>query len=157
MVSFPHFLKVSFKLIKCSLSYSLQCDPRPFSEFTQVWTISSLTASKMHFGGHHWLSGNSMLIERWNCPQMNVQSINGSLRNAFLEAVNDKMVQTCVNSENGLKSHFTLHLRPHFKNLNEIFENVGMMPINILYLMKFLFAWTSYAQMAHFRCLKTFR
>ena len=81
MVSFPHFLKVSFKLIKCSLSYSLQCDPRPFSEFTQVWTISSLTASKMHFGGHHWLSGNSMLIERWNCPQMNVQSINGSLQN----------------------------------------------------------------------------
>ena len=49
-----------------------------------------------------------MLIERWNCPQMNVQSINGSLQSAFLEAVNDKMVQTCVNSENGLGSRFRL-------------------------------------------------
>ena len=37
----------------------------------------------------------SWLIEGWNCPQWNwnVQSINGSLQNAFLEAVNDKKVQ----------------------------------------------------------------
>ena len=41
---------------------------------------------------------------------MNVQSINGSLQNAFLEAVNDKMVQTCVNSENSLESHLKICL-----------------------------------------------
>ena len=45
LVSYIHFLKNSFKLIKCGLSYSLKRDPRPFSEFTQVWTIFSLTAS----------------------------------------------------------------------------------------------------------------
>ena len=52
--------------------------------------------------------GLSKLIERLNCSQLNVQSVNGSLQNAFLEAVNDKMVQTCVNSENGLGSRFRL-------------------------------------------------
>ena len=35
---------------------------------------------KMHFGGCHWLSGNSILIERWNYPQLNVQSINAFCR-----------------------------------------------------------------------------
>ena len=49
LVSYPHFLKISFKLILCGLSYSLKRDPRPFSEFTQVWTILSLTASKNAF------------------------------------------------------------------------------------------------------------
>ena len=46
LVSYPHFLKISFKLILCGLSYSLKRDPRPFSEITRVWTIFSLTASK---------------------------------------------------------------------------------------------------------------
>ena len=52
----------------------------------------------------------SWLIGGWNCPQWNwnVQSINGSLQNAFLEAVNDKMVRTFVNFENGLESRFRL-------------------------------------------------
>ena len=77
---------------------------------------------KMYSGGCYWLSGNSILIERWICPQLNVQSIKGSLQNAFLEAVNDKMVQTCVHSENGLGSHFRLYLRPQLINLNEIFR-----------------------------------
>ena len=54
---------------------------------------------KMHFEGCHWLSENSILIEWWNCPQLNVQSIKGSLQNASLEPVNDKMVQTFVHSE----------------------------------------------------------
>ena len=40
---------------------------------------------KMYFGGCHWLSGNLILIERWNCPQLNVQFINSSLQNAFFE------------------------------------------------------------------------
>ena len=40
---------------------------------------------KMHFGGCYWLSGNSILIERWNYPQLNVQSINGSLQNVYDE------------------------------------------------------------------------
>ena len=31
---------------KCGLSYSLKHDPRPFSEYTKVFTILSLTASK---------------------------------------------------------------------------------------------------------------
>ena len=35
------------------------------------------------------------------------------------------MVQTCVNSENGLGSRFRLQLRPHFINLNEIFRKCG--------------------------------
>ena len=46
---YPHFLKISFRLIKVGLSYSLKRDPRPFSEFTQFWTILSLTASKNAF------------------------------------------------------------------------------------------------------------
>ena len=106
LVSYPHFLKISLKLIKCGLSYSLKCDPRPFSEFTKVCTILSLTASKNAF----WRQ--SLFIWKFNldwkviCPQFNVQSINGSLQNAFLEAVNDKMVATLVHSENGLGSHF---------------------------------------------------
>ena len=33
------FLKISFKLTKCGLSYSLKCNPRPFSECTRVCTI----------------------------------------------------------------------------------------------------------------------
>ena len=46
LVSYPHFLKISFNLTKCGLSYGFKRDLRPFSEFTQVWTILSLTASK---------------------------------------------------------------------------------------------------------------
>ena len=53
LVSYPHFLNISFNLTKCGLSYGFKHDPRPFSEFTQVWTILSLTASKMDFGGCH--------------------------------------------------------------------------------------------------------
>ena len=49
LVSWPHFLKISFKLINCGLSYSLKRDPRPFSECTKVGTILSLTASKNAF------------------------------------------------------------------------------------------------------------
>ena len=49
LVSYPHFLKISFKLILCGLSYSLKRDPRPFSEITWVWTFFSLTASKNAF------------------------------------------------------------------------------------------------------------
>ena len=78
-----------------------------------------------------------MLIERENCPQWNVQSINGSLQSTVLEAVNVKMFQTRVNSENGLGSGFRLSLRPHF------LENVGMIPTKICYLMQFLFTSTN--------------
>ena len=46
LVSYPHFIKISFKLIKCGLSNSLKRDLRPFSEFTRVWTIFTFTASK---------------------------------------------------------------------------------------------------------------
>ena len=49
-----------------------------------------------------------MLIERWKCPQLDVQSINRSLQNAYLEAENDKMIATFVNSENGVESRFRL-------------------------------------------------
>ena len=49
LVSYTHFLKISFKLINWGLSYSLKRDPRPFSECTQVCTILSLTASKNAF------------------------------------------------------------------------------------------------------------
>ena len=55
LISWPHFLKISFKLIKCGLSYSLKRDPRPFSEFTQVWTIFSLTASINAFWRLPWI------------------------------------------------------------------------------------------------------
>ena len=47
LVLYPHFLKISFNLTKCGLSYRFKRDPRPFSEFTQVWIILSLTDSKM--------------------------------------------------------------------------------------------------------------
>ena len=40
--------------------------------------------------------------------KIDFQTINDSLQNAFLEAVNDKMVQTFVHSENGLGLHFRL-------------------------------------------------
>ena len=36
-----------------------------------------------------------------------------------------KMVQTGVNSENGLRSRFRLMLKPHLINLNEIFIKCG--------------------------------
>ena len=36
MVSWPHFLKISFTLINCGLSYSLKRDPRPSLECTKV-------------------------------------------------------------------------------------------------------------------------
>ena len=53
MVSYPHFLKISFKLIKWGLSYSLKRDPRPFSKSTKVapfYPLSmALTASKNAF------------------------------------------------------------------------------------------------------------
>ena len=51
LVSYSHFLKISFNLAKCGLSYGFKHDLRPFSKFTQVWNILSLTASKMDFGG----------------------------------------------------------------------------------------------------------
>ena len=108
LVSYPHFLKISFKLIKCGLSYSLKRDPRPFSEFTQVWTILSLTASKNAFwrlplidwtfiwGQFHLSINIEFPDNQWWPPK------------CILEAVNDEMVQTCVNSENGLGSHCRL-------------------------------------------------
>ena len=108
LVSYPHFLKISFKLIKCGLSYSLKRDPRPFSEFTQVWTILSLTASKNAFrrlplidwtfiwGQFHLSINIEFPDNQWWLPK------------CILEAVNDEMVQTCVNSENGLGSHCRL-------------------------------------------------
>ena len=49
LVSYAHFLKISFKINKCGLSYSLKRDSRPFSKFTKVRTILSLTASKNAF------------------------------------------------------------------------------------------------------------
>ena len=49
LISWPHFLKISFKLIKCGLSYSLKGDPRPFSKCIKVCTILSLKASKNAF------------------------------------------------------------------------------------------------------------
>ena len=50
------------------------------SEFTQVW-INFIIDS-------HWLPGNSIFIERWNCPQLNFQSINRSLKNQYFTYIN---------------------------------------------------------------------
>ena len=49
LVSYPYFLKISFNLTKCGLSYGFKRDSRPFSEFTLVWTISWLIVSKNEF------------------------------------------------------------------------------------------------------------
>ena len=54
-------------------------------------------------------------IQSWLKGENVPNRINGNLQNAFLEAVNDKMVQTFVNSENGLGSRFRLSLRPIFR------------------------------------------
>ena len=75
----------NFIQIKCGLSYTLKCNPRLFSECTNFASFYYWQSPKMHFGGCHWLSGNLILIEKWNCPQLNVQFIIGSLQNAFFE------------------------------------------------------------------------
>ena len=85
----------------------------------------SLTASNMGFEGCHWSTGNSMLIERWNCPQLNFQSINGSLQNPFWRLSMIEMVQTCVHFENCLGLRLRLKLRPSLLNLNEFFRKFG--------------------------------
>ena len=108
LVSYPHFLKISFKLTKCGLGYSLKRDQRPFSECTQVWTILALTVSKNGFWRLQLIDWTFILGQFHLSINIEFPGNQWRLQNAFLEAVNDKMVQTCVNSENGLGSRFRL-------------------------------------------------
>ena len=154
---------------KCGLEQDL----RPFSEFTQVWTILSLTTSKIDFGGCHWLTGNS--IGDKFPSTLNFQSINNSLQNpkctkevidiivsdsiwhcypkSILEAVNDKNdPNPCQFWEWPQITFDGGHTCLIWKNFS---ENVDRIPIKIWFLMHFVFTRNNYSQMAHFRCLKT--
>ena len=42
MISYPHFLKMSFNLTKCGLSYGFKHDLRPFSECLYHFILDSL-------------------------------------------------------------------------------------------------------------------
>ena len=139
LVSCPHFLKSSFKLFKYGLSYSLKLDPRPFLEFTRVWTILSLIASKMDFWGCHWLTRNSIGD---NSPfnQLWISSLSMAASKIHsLEAINDEMVQTRVNFDNVLISCFRLYLRPHLFNLNDFCRKFWYVTNENWYLMQFVF------------------
>ena len=104
LVSYPHFLKISFNLTKCGLSYGFKRDPRPFSEFTQVWTILSLIASKNGFWRLTLIDWKSKVDWKVKLFPIEFPVYQWQPPKSILEAVNDKMVQTCVNSENGLRS-----------------------------------------------------
>ena len=82
LVSYPHFLKISFKLTKCGLSYSLKCDLRPVSEFTQVWTILSwnLEAAndrlKIQLGTISLFKNIEFPVYQWQPPKSILEAVN---------------------------------------------------------------------------------
>ena len=76
LASYPHFLKNLFKSIKRGLSYTFKRDPRLFSEFIQVWTISIIDSLQNGFWRLSLIDWKFNIDWRWNCPQLNFQSIS---------------------------------------------------------------------------------
>ena len=137
IVLYKHFLKISFKLIKCGLSYSLKRDPRSLSKCTKVGTILSLTASKKAFWRlplidwtFNW--GQFYLSIKIELPDNQRQPPNCIFGGKFLYIL--RMVS------NHILGCSWGHTRLIWMKFS---ENVGIIPIINCNLPQFLFTWTN--------------